>query len=127
MPWALTPMASPRTSGSWSRSSDRMRGPATAPSTPLTMVNTALSSGMPPTCCDMAIEIGVVADFGDIEATMTAVPPAQRVNSTAATIDATQPTETAPSTSNTDLRTRCHCRHNGSARATVAGPSRNAM
>src|SRR3712207_8048213 len=101
---------------------DSTRGPATAPSTPVSTVSAAVSSGSPPEDSDSAMAIGVVADFGAMEMARVLLPPKARV-----TVMATTTALTAPLTRQTPIGSQARLmwrawRDNGQGKAPLSGP-----
>ena len=95
-----------------------------APKMPVPITSAAVKAGIPPRRSDTAMAIGEVADFGPRVAASSGVAPSSRATPTAATMAVTQPSSSAAASGRKARRRRGSWRTSGTARATVAGPSR---
>jgi hypothetical protein len=71
----------------------------------------------------MPIATGVVTDFGASDITVAWLAPSRVPMSTALPAATSEPAASDTVTASADRRTRLNCRYNGTASATVAGPS----
>ena len=93
------------------------------PLMPVTATATAASDGRPPKRSAIGRAIGMVADLGASETTVSHEPPRAQAMPMAETRATTQPTTRATVIGSHRARMRWRCAYSGTARATVAGPT----
>ena len=124
IPCEATPRAKPPTASCLTRMALNSSGETTAPVMPVAITSTAVSDGTPPSFCDTAIAIGVVADLGPALTAICTEPPNASTIPTAETTAVSEPASSAANIGRNQRRTRGNWRASGTASATVAGPSK---
>ncbi len=94
------------------------------PNIAVTITNTAVNEGCPPRFCAMPMAIGVVTDLGPSEITTTFGAPSARAISIAETAVMMEPVVSETKMARKFSRIAGQLAYIGTARATVAGPSR---
>ena len=91
---------------------------------PVVTTSTAVSEGKPPNCSEMPIATGVVTDLGTSDASVVLDAPSAQAKTRALAVVVSVPTTMPPNNGNQARRKRWLCSNNGTASATVAGPSK---
>ena len=124
MPCEASPTAKPRAAKSLMRSAFISGVTMTAPRMPVVMTSTAVSAGTPPRFSDTAMAMPAVTDFGAIETSTWRGAPKAAAIATADTQATIAPEIRAAAIGSRLAMTKARWRTNGTAMATVAGPSR---
>jgi hypothetical protein len=91
---------------------------------PVAITSTAVNAGSPPRRSATALAIGVVTDFGAKDATVARLAPRAQAIATALGSAVAAPTRSAAAIGRRAVRTAARWFQSGTARATVAGPTR---
>ena len=95
-----------------------------APMMPVVMTRAAVSAGMPPRLCEIAMATPAVTDLGASETSTARGTPIAAAMPSAETMATVEPASRAAAIGARSRRTRARLRYSGTASATVAGPSR---
>ena len=125
--WAVMPSAMPRASGLRTPRRDRYAGPIIAPITPVISTNTAANAATPPICSATSMAIGEVTDLGAIVISILCSAPNHHPSNTHRPVANTPPITSVVKIGQNNWRIRRRFKYSGTARATVAGPSRMLM
>ena len=123
-PCPAVPAASPRARQSTTRISRSSGGPSTTPARPVINTKTAASDGLPPICSATPIAIGVVTDFGASDSATGRDAPSARAIRIALPAAVTAPARMAGRMAKALRLMLASAAYIGTAKATVAGPSR---
>jgi hypothetical protein len=124
MPCEVSPIAKPRARSSRTRTRVSSAGPTTAPSVPETRVSTTASGTEAWRLSAIVRPTGEVTERGSAARSVASSAPSAAIAPTVAPMLTTPPATSAATTAGAEESSARPWRSSGSARATVAGPSR---